>query len=600
MNFARAGCSARLGMSPASNPFWWTMPADCGWGRRRALLGGRETNGNAALPAVRALVETPDGRVWAGADDGTLYRCETNRLVPFRAADSLVNQPIVSLHADRWGVIWAGTARGGLLRFNDGRFRRITAKQGLPLDIISQILEDKQGRLWLGTLKGIYCISKSSLNACAYNPTSLVDCVTYGRRDGLPTLECSGGYQPACWCGADGQLWFATTHGVVSVNPEGLITATPPPPVLVEEMRVDGKRIAPSDAEIVVPPGNRQYDFRFTAFNFESGERTRFRYRIDGIDTDWVGAGTRRTAHYGPLPPGRHIFRVTACNDEGVWNTSDATIAFVVQPHFYQTFWFIIPATIGVLGFAVFVARKIAAAKYQRQLARLERQHAVDRDRARIAKDIHDDVGAGLTQITLLTELARREPRQAGSHLERIAGSARRLTKAMDEIVWAVDPKHDTLERLMDYISAYAEDFLHTAGMRCRMDLPMSLPAGRVEAESRHNLFLALKEVLNNVVKHAQATEVWLRLRIGPGAFTLIIEDNGRGFSDPSGDAIAGTRPDRFAPGAGLGNLEKRLTAIGGHCVIHSQPGRGTRVEMTAPLKSAASADLARDSADEI
>ena len=179
---------------------------------------------------------------------------------------------------------------------------------------------------------------------------------------------------------------------------------------------------------------------------------------------------------------------------------------------------------------AVFAARRIITAKYRRQLARLEQQHAVDSDRARIAKDIHDDVGAGLTQITLLTELARREPDQAGKHLGRIAGSARQLTRAMDEIVWAVDPQHDTLEGLMDYVSAYAEDYLHTAGIRCRMDLPVPLPAARVEAELRYNLFLALKEALNNVVKHAQATEVWLRLRVEAKTFTLVVEDNGRGL----------------------------------------------------------------------
>lgn len=561
-------------------------------GNERRILG---TNDNTAPAAVRALVEAPDGSVWAGADDGTLYRCETNRLVPFRPLDGLAEQPILSLHVDAWGVIWAGTSRGGLLRFNDGKFKRITAKQGLPVDIISQILEDNEGRLWLGTWQGIYCISKLSLNACANNLTNMVDCVTYGRRDGLPTLECSSGYQPACWRGADGQLWFTTTRGVVSVNPDELTSVAPPPPVLIEEVRVNGDRVTPAGQEIVVPPGKRQYDFEFTAFDFDAGERTRFRYKIDGVDADWVDAGTRRSAHYGPLPAGRHVFRVTACNDEGVWNESNAVIAFVVRPHFYQTFWFLIPAAIIVLGGAVLVARKIAAAKYRRQLARLEQQHAIERDRARIAKDIHDDVGAGLTQITLLTELARREPERVGNHLDRIAGSARQLTKAMDEIVWAVDPKHDTLERLVDYISAYAEDFLHTAEIRCRMDLPVSLPAARVEAESRHNLFLALKEALNNVVKHAQATEVWLRLRIGADTFTLIVEDNGRGIPAAGDAGATGIRPDRLVTGSGLANLEKRLAAVGGRCEIHSRPGHGTRVEMTAILKPAASLDPAED-----
>jgi signal transduction histidine kinase len=215
----------------------------------------------------------------------------------------------------------------------------------------------------------------------------------------------------------------------------------------------------------------------------------------------------------------------------------------------------------------------------------MEKEHAIERDRARIAKDIHDDVGAGLTQITLLTELARRNPEQTSANLERITQSARNLTKAMDEIVWAVDPQHDTVAGLMDYISAYAEDYLRVAEVRCRMDLPVDLPTTHVNAELRYNLFLALKEVLNNVVKHAQATEVHLRLQLEPDAFTLIVEDNGRGLPEGKNGDTA-TTGNRIASGSGLGNLEKRLAAIGGRCEIHSEPGRGTRVSMTVFLKN--------------
>ena len=336
--------------------------------------------------------------------------------------------------------------------------------------------------------------------------------------------------------------------------------------------------------KIIVPPGHTQYEFGFTALNFDAGEKTWFRYRIDGLDADWVDAGTRRTAHYGPLPPGHYLFRVMGRSNGGIWSGSGTVIDFTVQPHFYQTVWFLILAVTGVIGGAVLAARRIVAAKYRRQLAQLEQQHAVDNDRARIAKDIHDDVGAGLTQITLLTELARREPERIGKHLERIAGSARQLTRAMDEIVWAVDPRHDTLEGLMDYISAYAEDFLLTARIRCRMDLPVTLPAARVEAELRYNLFLALKETLNNVVKHAQATEVWLRLRIAPKTFTLIVEDNGRGLPVSGNKGADGVRAERLAAGSGLANLKDRLAVVAGRCEIHSRPGHGTRVEMTVAL----------------
>jgi signal transduction histidine kinase len=236
--------------------------------------------------------------------------------------------------------------------------------------------------------------------------------------------------------------------------------------------------------------------------------------------------------------------------------------------------------------------RAIATRKYRRELARMAQQHAIERDRARIAKDIHDDIGAGLTQITLLSELARREPGHADAQLDRISDAARDLTRAMDEIVWAVDPQHDTLASLMDYISAYAEDFLRTADIRCRIDLPPTLPTMQVDAELRYNLFLALKESLNNVVKHSGASEVWLRLQLHVKSFTLIVEDNGRGFKGVNGETSSASA-ERFYSGSGLVNLKRRLESVGGQCMVHSSAGEGTRVEMEVSMNGATSPDMA-------
>jgi signal transduction histidine kinase len=560
---------------------WMGLKAGLAWwvGNDRQIVN---TSTNGVLPAMRALAEAPDGTVWAGADDGTIYRCSQEKLEAFRATDELAGQPIYSLYADASGTLWAGTFRGGLVRFQNGKFSRITAKQGLPAGIISQILEDHQGRLWLGTHKGIYCVAKQALNACIEGSSNSVDYIAYDRHDGLPALECSDGYQPASWHGPDGKMWFTTVRGVVWVNPDELIAKSAPPPVLVEEFSVDQKKF-PITGDIIVPPGHQEYDFRFTALNFDAGERARFRYQLEGYSS-WVPADTLRTAHFGPLPPRDYKFHVIACNNDGVWNQVGAVVHFTVKPYFYQTTTFLVLICVSVLGGVAYGVRRMAMLKYRRKLAQMEKEHAIERDRARIAKDIHDDVGAGLTQITLLTELARRNPDQTNANLERITQSARNLTKAMDEIVWAVDPQHDTVAGLMDYISAYAEDYLRVANVRCRMDLPVDLPTTHVNAELRYNLFLALKEVLNNIVKHAQATEVRLRLQLEPNAFTLIVEDNGRGLPErKNGDTT--TTGSRIGSGSGLVNLEKRLAAVGGRCEIHSEPGRGTRVSMKVFLK---------------
>ena len=226
-----------------------------------------------------------------------------------------------------------------------------------------------------------------------------------------------------------------------------------------------------------------------------------------------------------------------------------------------------------------------AAAGSSRKLEHMKRQRAIGQERARIANDIHDDLGAHLTRITMLSESARAEldsPRQAEDELNQIYDSARELTRAMDEIVWAVNPKHDTLDSLVSYLEQFAQDFLATAGVRCRLDMPLELPEQRLTAEMRHNLFLAFKEAMHNVVKHAAASEVHICLTLKAEAFELSVEDNGRGFTSGAREKTT----DRFASGNGLKNMSRRLAQIGGRCDIRSQPGQGTKVLFVVPFKS--------------
>jgi signal transduction histidine kinase/streptogramin lyase len=574
--------SGRLWVGTKTNIDWYSLTG------RHSF----STNEGVGLSAVRAMTEAPDGVVWCGADDGTLYRCETNgvQVRAYRPEDELGSRPIWSLLPDKNGAIWAGTSRGGLLRFKDGKFTRLAEKQGLPMNAISQLLEDDQGRIWLGTHQGICCVSKAALEACANGRRDSVDVVTY--LDGSPALECSDEYQPDCWHARDGRLWFATVNGVVSVDPEKVVSGSLPPPVVVEEFRVDGEKVPLNEGKIEVPPGHKEFDFQFTALTFNAPDRARFKYRLDKYDNEWVESGTKRTAHYGHLTPGTYRFHIIACNSDGVWNKIGAVLEFRVRPYFYQTGSFVVIMGVLVLGGVAVVVRTIATRKYRRELARLAQQHAIERDRARIAKDIHDDIGAGLTQITLLSELARREPGHADVQLDRISDAARDLTRAMDEIVWAVDPQHDTLASLMDYISAYAEDFLRTANIRCRIDLPATLPMMQVDAELRYNLFLALKESLNNVVKHSGASEVWLRLQLHAKSFTLVVEDNGRGFKGVNGETSSASA-ERFYSGSGLLNLKKRLESVGGQCVVQSSAGKGTRVAMEVSMNGATSPVMA-------
>ncbi len=542
---------------------------------------------------IRALAESRDGTVWAGAGDGTLYRIATNRVASFRTSDVASLQPIWSLCADEDGSVWVGTFRGGLLRFRDGHFDRFTVKDGLPDDVICQILDDESGRLWVGSQQGIFWVAKSELEAFTLDKARSINCTAYGRYDGLPSSECSGSYQPAACRTRDGHLLFCTLKGVVSVNPHDLAPNRLPPPVVIEDVLVDGQSQSydpasstPHSTVLLVPPGKRQIEFRYAGLSFVSPDRVRFRYQLIGLDKNMIDGGTHRSAQYSFLRPGNYTFQVTACNNDGVWNPESASLSLKVLPHFYEAWWFWPGIVLLAAASVAITVRQIVAGRLHRKLEELERQRAVERDRARIAKDIHDDLGAGLTQITLLSELARREPAiQAEPHLERISDSARKLTRAIDEIVWAVDPQHDTLNGLMDYVSAFTEDFLRTAGIRCRMDMPATLPPLHLRAELRYNLFLALKEALNNVVKHAHAMEVRLGLRLDADSFTVTVDDNGQGL--PA--VRTAENGDRLVMGHGLPNLENRLATIGGRCIVKSANGQGTRIEFIVPISDAES-----------
>jgi signal transduction histidine kinase len=223
----------------------------------------------------------------------------------------------------------------------------------------------------------------------------------------------------------------------------------------------------------------------------------------------------------------------------------------------------------------------------RRKVERLERQRAIERERARIAKDIHDDLGASLTRITLLSQSARSDldnPAQAAANLDRIYRTAREVTRAMDEIVWAVNPQHDSLDSLASYLGRYAQDFLGAANVRCRLDFPVYLPAWPLSAEVRHNLFLAFKEALHNVVKHAAASEVRLSLALPESVFSLGVEDNGAGFAANSGALERPPEPARPGRGHGITNMRRRLAEIGGSCEIQSAPGQGTRIHFVVPV----------------
>jgi len=285
-----------------------------------------------------------------------------------------------------------------------------------------------------------------------------------------------------------------------------------------------------------------------------------------GVDQNWIDAGTRHEAFYNNLGPGSYRFHVRACNNDGVWNESGIVLPIVLAPHFWQMLWFklAIPAVVGLLLFAW----------YRFRMAQLRE---IERLRVQIAADLHDDVGARLTKVAMVTEFMERETGpmdKSKPHVENIARTTREVIQAMDEIVWTINPKNDTLDNLANYIFQYAQEYFQNTGVRCRMDLPAQLPHYPLSTEERHNLFMAVKEALNNVLKHAHATEVRISLALEANDLRIVVTDNGCGF------VMNGSHNG----GDGLNNMRERLSRIGGRLDVQTKQNSGTRVQMDVSI----------------
>lgn len=530
---------------------------------------GREIGGITAL-----AVDSKQG-VWVGTGAGAIFHYKDGTFLPIATEGGRRRRAISALLPEPDGSLWATTLGSGLLHWDAGRLKTFAAADGLPDSRLTCILEDDAGHFWFGSLGGILRVRKDALRA---EGAERAHWLQLDRSDGLFSRECSGGFQPAGWRGHDGRLWFPTVSGVASVRPERVRLNTQPPPVIVEEVKANGALSPSPEKPLRIGPGRSRLVFRYTALTLAAAEKVKFRVRLEGLDDAWLDVGEQRTAAYEAVPPGRYRFRVAAANADGIWNEQGTEVGLQVLPHWWETATFRMIAAAAAILAAVAVGWAIARARMRRRLARLEVQRAREAERARIAQDLHDDLGASLTEISMLASLAAEEARpdpQSRDPLGDIAGKAQMLVTALDEIVWAVNPRHDTVASFVDYLAASIGESLEAARIALRLDLPSELPAVPLEAERRHSLFLAVREAVNNAVKHSGATEILLRVRNPDSHIEITVRDNGRGFA-----------PGKASQGAseGLRNLKARLDSLGGECAIESTEQEGTTVLLRMPL----------------
>jgi signal transduction histidine kinase/ligand-binding sensor domain-containing protein len=540
---------------------------------------------------ITALAEDTSGRIWIGSEAGALMQVDGNQVVDKSSLMASSNRSILCLYPGSDGALWIGYEGAGLGRLENGTVSQVKTSQGLSDDYISQIVSDDEGWLWFGGERGIFKARRTDINDVMAGRANHFRSINYGQNEGLFSVEANSAninpyISPCALQSGDGRLWIPLRNSLAVVDPKVLsVTAKPPQPILTD-VNVDGRIVASygglaatqtvanlmtSNVSLRLPPAHRHLEFNFSAINLSAPESVRFRYQLVGFDSDWTIAEKERTAVYSRLTPNDYQFRVEASVSDGPWNQTPAVLAFTVPAPFWQTWWFRIGALVVFTSCVIAVARYISLRRMHMEMRLLEQRAALDKERTRIARDLHDDLGCSLNKVALTLDMMQRGPdavESGNGKIERCSTMVRQVAKSVDEIVWAINPRNDTLRYVVDYISQFAVEFLHAADISCRVDLPDHTPNLLVSPEARHNLFLVVKEALNNIVRHAHGSEVQLQIAATEEKIAIVIQDNGKGFEQVPDNASAD----------GLRNMRQRMDEIGGRFDLDTKPGRGTRV----------------------
>ena len=526
---------------------------------------------------VRTMLEDRQGRIWVGTRAG-LAVIDDEVMTRFSSGNNARLREVFSFHEDEQGALWIGTYGEGLFRLKDQVLTRYTKQQGLFDNVVYTILDDGNGYFWMSCNKGIFRVNKRELDELAEGRLASLSSTSFGTADGMQSIECNGGSQPSGWKTGQGMLLFPTMKGIAVIDPRFIHDAGVAPSPIIEDLIVNDSEVQLQSA-IVLPAGNRRFEARFTGLSLVLSDKIQFRYKLEGFDDNWVETGTIRSANFTNIPPGAYVFKVSARRPGQEWTSEAAAVAITVLPFFWETTWFKFLVSMLLLGLIFVSARYYSTRALRQRLRELEAQRALDQERARISKDMHDEVGASLTQIAILSELLGRnlEDRAAvESYLKNISTTAQEVVGSLDEIVWFINPRHDTLESLMLYLREYLANYFEPIDIACRFDFPEQFPLLTLAADTRRSIFLVAKEAANNIAKHAHAHTVAVSATLEKGVLTLSIHDDGCGIPSEHLSAF----------GNGLKNKQKRMEEIGGTFGIAAVHGKGTRVNITAKITS--------------
>lgn len=512
------------------------------------------------LSTVQSLYLSDVGLFIGTEGEGlVLYNTQTEKLKQlhtiYSGMEELSGAAIWTMIGGKDNTLWLGTS--------NGLYQLETEKMALDHHAVTQsetgliiysILVDDENRLWLGTNLGLAMYNPENRDARFYKFEGQKE--DYNRRSAVADKN--------------GRFWFGMNHGLrwfypseINVNP------------IIPKVHITKADVFSRQAEAVIDLREKEllklnrekntFELHFTALNYTNPKENQYRYRLDGLDEDWVEAGNLRFARYTQVPPGQYVFTVQASNNDGIWNTEGAALSVYVAPEFWQTTWFKILIVL-ILGLALWLLYRY----------RVNKLIEMERLRLRIASDLHDEIGSGLSGIALSSDLLNRQLNLEGKPsdtIQRITSSARSLANSLEAIVWLIDPQKDTLEELVLKLTSTANELLIDKSVEYHIDIDEGKKQLVLPSACRRNLYLLIKEAIHNIAKHADAHMVSIKLKTGRKEMIVGIEDDGKGFDVTT-----------ISPGNGLETMKRRAQALGSAWSLQSEPGAGTQIKLSVKL----------------
>jgi len=530
--------------------------------------------------SVTTLCEDRSGMLWVGTTGSGLNKFDrvtgnfTHYVSDPQKQNSLSNNSVASIYEDSRGTLWIGTY-SGVDEFNPATetFTSLKDKDGVLDNAITGILEDNSGCLWLNTGKGL---SKFNTRTGTLRNYDASDGVTIGQQLGHSFFK-----------NRSGELFFGGTNGFIRFHPDSIRDNPYVPPIVITAFKKFDKLVpldtAISEKKVLeLSYQDNVFSFEFVALNYSSPERNQYAYKLEGFDKDWTYCGTRRYASYTNLDGGTYVFRVKGSNNDGIWNEEGTSILVTVTPPFWKTWWFV---TIFFVTIAVSIGgaiRYIEITKLRRRMRALEQQQALERERLRISNDLHDELASNLSSIGTLSKILHdgtdadgARPAQAQQLLGRIANLSKESVDSIRDIIWAIDPKEETLENLLIRLRDMVIASCRAKNIHFQFEQPrhVQIPSSNLPPDLRRQLWLLLKEAVNNALKHSHCTELSLCVEYGGGMLKVIVRDNGLGFD-----------PAKVSKGKGLGTMKMRSEQIGASLELMSRIEEGTSIAILLKL----------------